>query len=126
GQALRRASARWRNQAAGPARRRSREPVYPVANGPAVSASIAESVLLLASPPDRLWARRSVILPSDDAASTDARRDPCDRGHGHRAAVLSRPDWHARGSRAAAQHRVRVAVDDLKSLTHLSFAKDCP
>src|SRR5215510_14104394 len=53
-QALRRASARWRNQAAGPAGRRSRGPVYPVANGPAVSASIAESVLLLASAPDRL------------------------------------------------------------------------
>jgi hypothetical protein len=45
------------------------------------------------------------------AASSDARRGPSHRGHSHLARVPSRPDGHARRPRAAARHRLRVAVD---------------
>jgi hypothetical protein len=46
--------------------------VYPVASGPPVPASVAESVSRLAPTADRVCARRSVVLPSDVAASPDA------------------------------------------------------
>ena len=59
----------------------------------------------------RVCARRSVVLSSHVTASTDALRGPGDRGHGHLARVPSRPDRHARRPRAAARHRVSVAVD---------------
>jgi hypothetical protein len=92
-------------------RRGSGARVYAVASGPPVPASVAESVSRLAPTADRECARRSVVLPTDVTASTDALRGPGDRGHGHLARVPSRPDRHARRARAAARHRVRVAVD---------------
>ena len=85
--------------------------VYPVASGPPVPGSVAESVSGVAPTADRVCARRSVVLSSHLTASTDARRGPGDRGHGHLARLPSRPDRHARRPRAAARHRVRVAVD---------------
>jgi len=108
---LRRASAGRTRHAANPARRGSGARVYPVASGPPVPAYVAESVSGLAPTADRVCARRSVVLPSDVTASTDALRGPGDPGHGHLAGVPSRPDRHARRARAAARQRVSVAVD---------------
>src|SRR5262245_52956728 len=111
-QALRRAAAERTRQAANPARGGSRARVHSVASGPPVPAYVAESVSRLApTAADRVWARRSVVLPSNVTASTDALRGPGDPGHGHRPRVPSRPDRHARRARPAARHRVSVAVD---------------
>ena len=110
-QALRRASAGRTRQAANPARRGSGARVYPVASGPPVPAYVAESVSSLAPTADRVCARRSVVLSSHVTPSTDALRGQGDRGHGHLARVPSRPDRHPRRPRAAARHRVSVAVD---------------
>jgi hypothetical protein len=109
--ALKRTSAGGRSQAADPARRESGWRVYPVTSGPAVPASVPESVSGLASTADGVCARRSVVLPADRIASTDVCRSRRDQGHGHRSRVPSRPDRHARRSRPVAQHRVSVAVD---------------
>src|SRR5262249_50877768 len=75
-QPVRRTSAGGRRQAADLARRGPGRRVYPVASGPAIPASLAEPVSRLASPPEHLCARRSVVLPSDGTASTDVRRGP--------------------------------------------------
>jgi hypothetical protein len=105
------ASAGGRSQAADPKRRGSGARVSPVASGPPVPASVAESVSGLASTADRVRARRSIVLSSHVTASTDALRGPGDRGHGHLARVPSRPDRHPRRPRAAARHRVGVGFD---------------
>ena len=110
-QARRSASAERPSQAAHPARRGSDARGYPDASGPPVPADVAESVSGLAPPADRVCTRRSVVLPSDVTTSTDARRGPGDRGHGHFARVPLRPDRHARRARAAARHGDSVALD---------------
>ena len=56
-QALRRASAGRTRQAANPARRGSGARAYPVASGPPIPASVAESVSRLAPTADRVCAR---------------------------------------------------------------------
>ena len=82
-QAFRSASAGRASQAANSARRGSGARVYPVASGPPVPVSVAESVSGLAPTADRVCARRSVVLPWDVTVSTDPLRGPGDRGHGH-------------------------------------------
>lgn len=60
----------------------------------------------------RTLVRSTTSRPSSHVtASTDAPRGPGDRGHGHLRRVSSRPNRHARHPRAAARHRVGVAID---------------
>jgi hypothetical protein len=54
----------------------------PAARRLAVPGSVADSVSGVAPAAHRMYARRSVIMSSHLAASTDARRDPDDRRHG--------------------------------------------
>ena len=89
--ALTRSSAGGRSQAADPACRESGKRVHPVTSGPAVPASVSESVSGLASTAGNVCARRSVVLPADRTAPTDARRGQGDQGHGHRSRVRHVP-----------------------------------
>ena len=82
-QTLRRAPAGRTSQATNPSRRGSGTRAYPDASGPPVPADVAESVSGLAPTTDCVCARRSVVLPSDVTASTDALGGSGDRGHGH-------------------------------------------
>ena len=122
GFSLSRASAGGRRQAADPPRGGSGAGVSPVARGPAVPASVTESVSGLAPTADRMHARRPVVLPSHLTASTETLRGPVDRSHGHLARVSARPDRHARRPRAAAWSRVRVAVDLVPSRAEVQLA----
>src|SRR5262249_9657695 len=90
-------------QDADPTRRGSDPRVSPVGIRPTIPACVAEPVSRLAATPDRLCARRSVVLPSDGTASTDARRGPCNQGHVPRARVPPRPDRPARRPGPAAR-----------------------
>jgi hypothetical protein len=100
-QALHRAPAERTRQAADPSQRRSSARMSPVARGPRVPGSVAESVSRVAPTADRVLPRRSVIVSSHLTASTDARRDSRDRRHGDLDRLPPRADRHAGGPRAA-------------------------
>src|SRR5262249_7434933 len=97
-QALKGTSARRRRQAAGPARGGSRRPVYPVANGPAVPASLAESV--------SRWGRRQIACGLDDRSS-------CPRTTPHR---LTRAEVHAIGDMVTAPEYRHIPTGTLAVL----------
>ena len=86
---------------ADPSQRRSSARMSPVARGPRVPGSVAESVSRVAPTADRVLPRRSVIVSSHLTASTDARRDSRDRRHGDLDRLPPRADRHAGGPRAA-------------------------
>jgi putative transposase len=67
-------------------------------------------------------ARRSTILSPHVTASADALGSPGDGEHGHLARVPARSNRHARRPRAAARHRVSVAVDLVPSRPEVRLA----
>ena len=87
-----RGSARRTRQDQDPASRGSCPCVCSVAGRPAVPAIVPESIPCLATPPARVCPRRSVVLSTHVAPSTDPTRGLGDQGHGDRARIPACPE----------------------------------
>ena len=116
-QPLRRASAGRARKAEDPARRGSGARVYPVASGPPVPASVAESVSGLAPAADRVCARRSVVLSSHVTASTDTLRGPGNQG------VPAEKSVRVATVDVAVDDRIRFCMPVLLSLLFRTWAR---